>query len=244
MASNTKRPQLGAQRAPSTPKKRASGSGSADPNPLRFSLWFFFGFLIVVLDQATKFYFEHAMDPGDVIPVAPGFNFVLAHNRGAAFSFLANAGGWQRWFFTILAAAVVIFVLRLLWKHGGKRLFSLSLTLIAAGAAGNLIDRALAGYVSTSSTSTGRTGTGPPSMSPTLRSARAPPALCSTSSSAWRGTASKRAFIGCLSPCFSPPGCNAIGRLHFSDNVLFPNSDARRRMRRMPSVHSRKGFTS
>ena len=145
---NGKRSQSGAQRAPGAARKRtAASAGRSDPNPLRFSLWFFFGFLIVVLDQATKFYFERALDPGDVVPVLPGFNFVLAHNRGAAFSFLADAGGWQRWFFTILAAAVVVFVLRLLWKHGGKWLFSLSLTLIAAGAAGNLIDRALSGYV-------------------------------------------------------------------------------------------------
>ena len=87
------------------------------------------------------------MDPGDVIPVCPGFNFVLAHNRGAAFSFLAGASGWQTWLFSLIALGVIAAVLRLLWKHSDRRLFSLALTLIAAGALGNFLDRSLSGYV-------------------------------------------------------------------------------------------------
>ena len=92
-------------------------------------------------------YFEARLDPWESIPVAPSFNFVLAHNRGAAFSFLADAGGWQRWLFGALAVAVVAGLLFMLWKHNGKRLFSLAASLICAGALGNLIDRAMHGYV-------------------------------------------------------------------------------------------------
>lgn len=138
-----RRPAADGPRPGGRPKSRREDGGSA----LGFSLWLALGALVVIADQATKFYFEHAMDPGDVIPVCPGFNFVLAHNRGAAFSFLADAGGWQTWLFSILALAVVAAALRLLWKHSAQKLFSLALTLIAAGAIGNFLDRSLSGYV-------------------------------------------------------------------------------------------------
>ena len=82
-----------------------------------------------------------------MLPVCTGFNLVLAHNTGAAFSFLADAGGWQRWAFTALAAAVIAAMTVLLWRHNHVKLFSLSLTCIAAGAMGNMIDRAVYGFV-------------------------------------------------------------------------------------------------
>lgn len=116
-------------------------------SPLRFALWLLLGFVILAADQATKFYFEHQFAPGDYLPVFKGFNLVLAHNTGAAFSFLADAGGWQRWGFTGLALVVVVAMLVLLWRHNNQKLFSLSLTLIAAGAFGNMIDRAVYGFV-------------------------------------------------------------------------------------------------
>ena len=100
------------------------------------------------LDQATKFWFERHLDPGDFVPVIDGFfNLTLAHNYGAAFSFLASMGGWQRWLFSAIALAVIVVSLRLLWKHSRQTLFALSLTLILSGALGNLIDRSLWGYV-------------------------------------------------------------------------------------------------
>lgn len=114
---------------------------------VRFSLWLLLGLVILVLDQVTKFYFEHSFLPGDSVPVFQGFNLVLAHNTGAAFSFLADAGGWQRWGFTGLALVVVSAMLALLWRHNNQKLFSLSLTMIAAGAFGNMIDRAVYGFV-------------------------------------------------------------------------------------------------
>lgn len=65
--------------------KRAARPVPGRATPLKFSLWTLFGFLVLSLDQATKFWFERAFDPGDIHPVLPGFNLVLAHNYGAAF---------------------------------------------------------------------------------------------------------------------------------------------------------------
>lgn len=113
----------------------------------KFSLWIVISVLLLVLDQWTKWYVAKIFDPGQVLPVFPGFNLVLAFNRGAAFSFLAQAGGWQVWFFGLLAVIVIVVMVRLLWRYSVYSLFSLSLTCIIAGAAGNLIDRALRGYV-------------------------------------------------------------------------------------------------
>lgn len=116
-------------------------------SPLRFALWIVLSFLILVADQASKFYFEHTFEVGTAEKVAPHFNFVLAHNHGAAFSFLADAGGWQKYLFLGISFAVIVFLLTALWKHSGKTLFSLAASLLIAGAAGNLIDRMVYGYV-------------------------------------------------------------------------------------------------
>jgi signal peptidase II len=72
---------------------------------------------------------------------------VRYHNEGAAFSFLADAGGWQRWFFTSVSAIASVFILYLLKKHPVEKLFSLGLALVLGGALGNLYDRATLGYV-------------------------------------------------------------------------------------------------
>lgn len=124
---------------------RRTGRGAS---PLKFALWNVLGFAILVLDQVTKFWFERHLDPGDLRPVVEGFfNLTLAHNYGAAFSFLAGMSGWQRWALSAFALCVITVGFRLLWKHSGRTLFALSLTLILAGALGNLIDRAFWGYV-------------------------------------------------------------------------------------------------
>ena len=89
----------------------ARPAGSAGGSPLRFSLWIVFGFLILVLDQATKLWFERRLDPGEFVSVIDGFfNLTLAHNYGAAFSFLAGMGGWQRWLLSGVAIAVAAVV--------------------------------------------------------------------------------------------------------------------------------------
>jgi len=72
---------------------------------------------------------------------------VRVHNTGAAFSFLATAAGWQRWFFVVLGLAATVFIVWMLLRHGGQRLFSFALALILGGALGNVIDRLLHGYV-------------------------------------------------------------------------------------------------
>lgn len=117
------------------------------PSGLKFTGWLFFVILIIALDQISKYYFQHTLEPYERLPVTSFFNLVLAHNTGAAFSFLAEAGGWQRWLFAGLALIVTLVILFLLKRFNQFWLFSLSLSLIAAGALGNLIDRATLGYV-------------------------------------------------------------------------------------------------
>ena len=103
---------------------------------------------IVLLDQLTKWLIIGHYRLGDSTYVTSFFNVVRVHNSGAAFSFLANAGGWQRWFFIGLSVAVVIFVLWMLRSHANQKLFSFALACILAGAIGNnLIDRVVHGYV-------------------------------------------------------------------------------------------------
>jgi signal peptidase II len=103
---------------------------------------------VVALDQATKFLAEMLLAMHQPVPILPSFNLMLTYNTGAAFSFLADAGGWQRWFFLGLGAAVslglTVWLTRL--KPGEKRL-AVALALILGGAVGNLIDRAWLGQV-------------------------------------------------------------------------------------------------
>ncbi len=113
------------------------------------SLWPWLGIalVIILLDQFTKVlilgYFQH----GGSREVWSFFNVVRVHNEGAAFSFLAHAGGWQRWFFVGLGAVATGFIVYMLRQHGGQRLFAWALTLILGGAIGNVIDRLVHGYV-------------------------------------------------------------------------------------------------
>lgn len=110
--------------------------------------WFWLSILIILLDQATKTLAETLLVMHQPIPVLPSFNFMLTYNTGAAFSFLADAGGWQRWFFLGLGAAVSIGLI--VWLHRLKpeeKRLALALALILGGAVGNLIDRAWLGQV-------------------------------------------------------------------------------------------------
>jgi signal peptidase II len=109
--------------------------------------WLAIALAIILIDQLTKVLVLHSFQYGDVRPVTGFFNLVRVHNTGAAFSFLAGASGWQRWFFIglgLVAASVIIWMLR---TQGHQRLFAWALTLILGGALGNVIDRALHGYV-------------------------------------------------------------------------------------------------
>lgn len=113
------------------------------------SLWPWLGIaaLIILADQFTKTLIVGAFQLGDSHTVTSFFNIVRAHNTGAAFSFLAGAGGWQRWFFIGLGIAAAFFIVWMLRSHAGQRLFSWALALILGGALGNVIDRFIHGYV-------------------------------------------------------------------------------------------------
>ncbi len=116
-------------------------------SPANLKQWLALAALVVLLDQITKVMILGAFQYGDSHYVTSFFNIVRAHNTGAAFSFLAYAGGWQRWFFVALAAAAVIFIGIMLKRHGHQTLFALALSLILGGALGNVIDRLVHGYV-------------------------------------------------------------------------------------------------
>ena len=102
---------------------------------------------VVVADLATKAWVTRAFAPGDVLQVTPFFNLVLTYNPGAAFSFLAGAGGWQRWFFTVLAIAISVALVFMLRRPHRDRLVPLALSLVLGGALGNLWDRVTLGHV-------------------------------------------------------------------------------------------------
>jgi signal peptidase II len=104
--------------------------------------------LVVALDQLAKMVAESLLSPHQAVNVLPFFDWYLTYNTGAAFSFLAGAGGWQRWFFTI--TTIVISIVIFFWIKKlppGDKLTGISLCLILGGAIGNLIDRIYLGYV-------------------------------------------------------------------------------------------------
>ena len=110
--------------------------------------WLWLSGLVVALDQASKIAVDASMHLYQSIFIIPFFNFTYVRNTGAAFSFLSEAGGWQRWFFAILASLISIVLvvwLSKLEKH--ETLMAASLSLILGGAVGNLIDRVAYGYV-------------------------------------------------------------------------------------------------
>lgn len=113
----------------------------------RLGAWLGLAALLVGIDQASKWYVLAHMQPGDTLYVAPFWNWVLTFNAGAAFSFLSDAGGWQRWLFTALAFAISGWIVHMLRRHAGEVRLALALTLIMGGALGNVIDRIRFGAV-------------------------------------------------------------------------------------------------
>lgn len=109
--------------------------------------WLLIAAVVVILDQITKHLILGRFQPGESMPITSFFNLVLAFNTGAAFSFLANAGGWQRLFFIGVALGAVVVISWLLHRHHAERMFSLGLALILGGAIGNVIDRIWLGKV-------------------------------------------------------------------------------------------------
>jgi signal peptidase II len=109
--------------------------------------WLGLALLVILLDQITKAVVVSHFAFGESVRVTSFFDLVLAHNTGAAFSFLAGAGGWQRWFFTAIAMVAVVVIIYFLRKHADEPRFCLALSLILGGAIGNLIDRVALGHV-------------------------------------------------------------------------------------------------
>lgn len=119
------------------------GGGSAGA----LARWLLLAALVVALDQASKFWVLTQFHPGEARPVTAFFNLVLVFNRGAAFSFLADAGGWQHGFFILLAVAVSVWIVAMLRRHAHERLLPAALALILGGALGNVVDRLRLGMV-------------------------------------------------------------------------------------------------
>ncbi len=103
--------------------------------------------VILLADQFTKVLIISTYQLGEGFPVTSFFNIVRVHNEGAAFSFLANAGGWQRWFFTGIGAVATVAIIWMLTQHAHQKLFGFALACILGGAVGNVIDRVMYGYV-------------------------------------------------------------------------------------------------
>ena len=117
-----------------------AGSGGIWP-------WLGLAAVLVAADQVTKKLILASYQLGDSTTITGFFNIVRAHNTGAAFSFLADAGGWQRWFFTAVGVAAAVFIVWMLRSHPGQKLFAFALACILGGALGNVIDRLMHGYV-------------------------------------------------------------------------------------------------
>ncbi len=110
--------------------------------------WLWLSGLIIVLDQISKWLAERFLEPFVPVSVMPSFNLTLVYNKGAAFSFLSQAGGWQRWFFSGLAIAVSVFIILWLRRlHARDTWTAAGLSLVLGGAIGNLIDRLIYGHV-------------------------------------------------------------------------------------------------
>lgn len=111
--------------------------------------WLWLTALAIILDQLTKNWAEISLVLHKPLAIIPGFNLTLMYNQGAAFSFLSDAGGWQRWFFTVLSS--VVSVALLIWlkniRQQDNPVLKAAIALILGGAVGNLIDRALYGQV-------------------------------------------------------------------------------------------------
>lgn len=128
-------------------KKKPTFSAVSSRSGGSLAPWLGIAFIVILIDQITKITITRMFMHGEEKPITGFFNLVLAYNKGAAFSFLAAQGGWQRWFFAGIAIVAVLFIIHLLRKHAGQRMFCWALALIMGGALGNLIDRVAYGHV-------------------------------------------------------------------------------------------------
>ena len=128
--------------AKTLPKQtRANGAGGT------LAPWLGVAVIVILADQLTKIAINKVFSYGEGRVITPFFNLVLVYNKGAAFSFLSAAGGWQRWAFTALGVVAALVICYLLKRHATQKLFCTALALIMGGALGNVIDRLLYGHV-------------------------------------------------------------------------------------------------
>jgi signal peptidase II len=125
------------------PARPAAGGGSTRS----LALWLGLAVIVLLLDQVTKTMIVGALQLGDSHAITGWFNIVRVHNSGAAFSFLAGASGWQRWFFVTLGIVVSLGIVWMIRSHPGQKLFCFAVAMIMGGALGNVIDRLLHGHV-------------------------------------------------------------------------------------------------
>jgi signal peptidase II len=130
-----------------TKKTKPSFSAVQSRSGSSLTPWLGIAFIVILLDQISKITITRMFTHGEEKTITSFFNLVLAYNPGAAFSFLSNQGGWQRYFFAGIAIVAVGFIIYLLRKHAGQRMFCWALALIMGGALGNLIDRLMYGHV-------------------------------------------------------------------------------------------------
>jgi len=110
--------------------------------------WLWLAVLVVIVDLGSEFLVMGHFQLGESMPLIPFFNLTYAHNPGAAFSFLADKGGWQRWFFTAIALVIVVVLLVLMYRSSAKqRLNNIAFAMIIGGALGNMFDRMVHGFV-------------------------------------------------------------------------------------------------
>jgi signal peptidase II len=126
------------------PSKRTRPRSQSSPNLVT---WLALALLVILLDQASKLFILGRFAYGDSVFVTAWFNLVRVHNTGAAFSFLADAAGWQRWFFVALGIGASALFTWMLRSHAGQKLFCFSVAMLLGGALGNVIDRLWHGYV-------------------------------------------------------------------------------------------------
>ncbi|MYM38481.1 signal peptidase II [Duganella qianjiadongensis] len=118
----------------------SKSSGSLTP-------WLGIATIVILLDQISKITITRTLQLGEERVITSFFNLVLAYNKGAAFSFLHTSSGWQRYLFTAIGIGAAAYIIVLLKKHGGQRMFAWSMSLILGGAIGNVIDRLMYGHV-------------------------------------------------------------------------------------------------
>jgi signal peptidase II len=128
--------------AKTLPKQTRSGGTGGTLAP-----WLGVAVIVILADQLTKIAINKVFSYGEGRVITPFFNLVLVYNKGAAFSFLSAAGGWQRWAFTALGIVAALVICYLLKRHATQKLFCTALALIMGGALGNVLDRLMYGHV-------------------------------------------------------------------------------------------------